>query len=79
VPIAKNPQGLEMSEYLNTPDLHTLTGYVRAKKQACWLRTNGIPYRADGQRVIVSTTHARNWLEGRTVVVSSGMNWAAIK
>lgn len=68
-----------MSEYLNTQDLQMLTGYAHAVKQDGWLRENGIPHRAIGKRVIVSTAHARDWLEGRTVVQSSGMNWAAIK
>jgi hypothetical protein len=68
-----------MSEYLNTTDLNDLTGYARAGKQAGWLRENGIPHRAVGARVIVSTIHARNWLEGRTVVHSPGLNLAGIK
>lgn len=68
-----------MSEYLNDHDLRALTGYKLANKQDGWLRENGIPHRAVGKRVIVSTAHARNWLEGRTVVQSTGMNWAAIK
>ncbi len=68
-----------MSEYLNAQDLHTLTGYARPGKQAEWLKQNGVAHRVDGARVIVAHTHVQRWLEGRTVVSSSGPNWGAIK
>ena len=68
-----------MSEYLAHQDIHTLTGYARPTSQASWLKENGIPHRLDGSRVIVCTLHARNWLEGRTVVRSNGLNLAGIK
>ena len=68
-----------MSEYLSSPDIHALTGYARPGKQAEWLRDKCIPHRVDGQRVIVCAIHARNWLEGRTVVISNGLNLARIK
>lgn len=68
-----------MSEYLNPPDLHTLTGYARPGKQAQWLKDHGIPHRVDGARVIVSHVHVRSWLEGRTVVSSSGIDWSTVK
>lgn len=68
-----------MTEYLGSPELHALTGYARAGQQSEWLKSNGIPHRVDGRRVIVSREHVRNWLEGRTMVVSRGLNTAAIK
>ena len=68
-----------MSEYLNSPELHTLTGYARCTDQGKWLATKGIPHRLDGKRVIVSREHIRGWLEGRTVATSSGLNMAGIK
>ena len=68
-----------MAEFLNQPDLHALTGYARQGKQAQWLKDNGIPHRVDGARVIVASRHVTSWLEGRTVVSSSGPNWSAVK
>ena len=68
-----------MSEFLSTTDLHALTGYARQGKQATWLKDNGIPHRVDGARVIVASRHVTSWLEGRTVVSSSGPNWSAVK
>ncbi len=68
-----------MSEYLSTTDLHRLTGYARPGKQAEWLKTNGVAHRVDGARIIVSSFHAQQWLEGRTVAHSTGPNWGAVK
>ena len=68
-----------MSEFLSITDLHALTGYARQGKQAAWLKDNGIPHRVDGVRVIVASRHVTSWLEGRTVVSSSGPNWSAVK
>lgn len=68
-----------MSEFLSQPELYTLTGYARAGQQSDWLKTKGIPFRQDGRRVIISREHVRNWLEGRTLVTSSGLNLVGIK
>jgi hypothetical protein len=68
-----------MSEYLNSQDLHHLTGYARPGKQAEWLKQSGIPHRVDGSRVIVAHRHVTSWLEGRTVASSVGPNWSAVK
>lgn len=71
-----------MTEFLNSTELHDLTGYARPGQQAEWLKDKGIPFREDGERtkrIIVSREHVRNWLEGRTVVTSSGLNLAGIK
>lgn len=66
-------------EFLTTPELHQLTGYAHADKQTAWLKFRGIPHRTDGRRVIVSRVHVRDWLEGKTVVISSGVNLAGVK
>jgi len=67
------------SEYLSPGELHDFTGYARAGQQTAWLIERGVPHRLDGKRVILSRVHARNWLEGRTVARSNGLNLAAIK
>lgn len=68
-----------MSEFLSQQDLHSLTGFARPTKQAQWLKDQGIPHRVDGARIIVASRHVTSWLEGRTVVSSSGPNWSAVK
>lgn len=69
-----------MSEYLQSPELHDLTGYAHKSRQIEWLAEQGIPYLLDSRnRLIVSREHVRGRLEGRTVVRSMGINFAAIK
>lgn len=68
-----------MNELYAPQELHTLTDYARAGQQAAWLAERGIPHRVDGRRVIVSRVHVQAWLEGRTVVHSTGLNLAGIK
>lgn len=66
-------------EYLDSAELHRLTGFGRARAQAAWLQDKNVPHRQDGRRVIVSRVHVLAWLEGINVVASQGINWAAIK
>ncbi len=66
-------------EYLDSVELHLITGYTRGTAQASWLKEKGVPHRLDGRRVIVSRVHVLAWLEGRNVVASQGINWAAVK
>jgi hypothetical protein len=68
-----------MTEYLPPPELHALTGFARVTAQTGWLASQGIPHKVDGKRVIVSRVHVQSWLEGRTVVRSTGLNLAGIK
>ena len=66
-------------EFLDSVELHLLTGYTRGAAQASWLTEKPIPYRLDGRRLIVSRVHVRAWLEGRYIVSSPGLNLSAIK
>ena len=67
-----------MTEYLSQSELYQLTGYVRGTSQSSWLKDRALPHQTDGQRVIISRTHVKDWLEGRAVI-STGLNLAAIK
>lgn len=69
----------EMSEYLNTQELHQLTGYARSAQQSAWLKFRSIPFKQDGSRIIVSRVHVQHWLEGKPTLVRTGMNIAAIR
>lgn len=68
-----------LSEFLSDDELRELTSYKPSRRQAEWLSEHGIPHRVEGRRVIVSRVHVRGWLEGKTVTVSSGINWGAIR
>lgn len=68
-----------MAEYLDPPEVRSLTGACRFKTQANWLKEQAIPHRVDGRRIIVSRVHVQSWLEGRpTRAASNGPNWAAL-
>jgi hypothetical protein len=67
-----------MNEYLAPAELHTLTDFAHAAKQAAWLKEHGIPHMVDGRRIIVSRLHVQAKLEGKSTPVSSGPNWAAV-
>ncbi|WP_390889487.1 DUF4224 domain-containing protein [Delftia acidovorans] len=67
------------SEYLNTQELHQLTGYARSSGQLEWLRLRGIPFKADGPRIIVSRLHVQRWIEGKPTVSHAGLNVSAIR
>lgn len=66
-------------EFLSPDEVQRLTGQRSRAKQATWLKSEGIPARQDGSRMIVSRVHVRSWLEGRPVVSSNGPNWAAMR
>ena len=68
-----------MSEFLNEFDLYHLTNALSAAKQVSWLKQNGVPFRRDGRRIIVSIAHSRGWLEGKSAPTSGGLNLAGIK
>lgn len=68
-----------MSEFLNQQELHQLTGYARAPSQVEWLRSNGVPHRSSGTRLIVLHSHVRAWVEGKHVATFAGPNWGAVK
>lgn len=68
-----------MSEFLNEFDLYYMTHSLPVAKQVAWLKQHGVPFRLDGKRLLVSSYHARTWLEGRSVPTSSGLNLAGIK
>jgi hypothetical protein len=68
----------QRGEFLDKTELHQLTGAARAPAQAAWLKTEGIPHKVDGKRVIVLWRHVTAWVEGRPVVSSNGPNWKAM-
>lgn len=68
----------QWSEFLDKVEIRALTGAGRREAQERWLAAQGLPYRRDGVRLIVSRHHVRLWLERKHVPQSSGINWSAI-
>lgn len=56
-----------------------MTGEVSPDDQERVLRQDGIPFRRRGKRILVSRFHTREWLSGRTVTPSRGVNFSVVK
>lgn len=70
---------MDAPELMSRDEIRGLTGKAHASAQASWLAEHGLPYRLDGRRVILSRSHVRDWLAGKTVRQSSGINWGAVR
>lgn len=56
---------MSQSEFLDAQELHQLTGYVRRKQRAEWLRARGIPFQDNGRGVVVRRINASAWADGQ--------------
>lgn len=66
-------------ELLSLREVRDLTGVSKPDEQERVLSMDGVPYRRRGERILVSRFHVREWLAGRTVRPSSGVNFALVK
>lgn len=66
-------------ELLSPAEVHSLTGTTNPDEQERILSQDGIPYRRRDKRILVSRFHTREWLAGRTVTPSRGVNLALVK
>lgn len=66
-------------ELLSTAEVRELTGESKPAEQERVLCMDGVPFRRRGERILVSRFHVREWLAGKVVRPSKGMNLAAVK
>ncbi|RYF48186.1 MAG: hypothetical protein EOO27_35945 [Comamonadaceae bacterium] len=67
-------------ELLSPSEVKSLAGDVaNLDEQERILTADGIPYRRRGKRILVSRFHTREWLAGRLVTPSRGVNLALVK
>ena len=66
-------------ELLSPSEIKALTGTTNPDEQERVLQADGIPYRRRAKRILVSRFHTREWLSGRTVTPSRGVNLALVK
>ncbi len=73
--------GTRQSEVLTLQhaELREFTGRARRSDQEAWLRERGIPYRWDGERLLVSRTMADRWLAGGEMVQSREPNLQGVR
>lgn len=67
------------SEFLSAAEVRDLTGAANADAQIEELHRQGLPCKRRGNRVLVSRYHCREWLAGRAVAPSRGINLALVK
>jgi hypothetical protein len=68
------------SEFLAPADVKELTGRAKPDDQEAELKRLGLPCRRPRpNRVLVSRHHVREWLSGRAVAPSRGVNLGAIE
>ena len=67
------------SEFLSAAELKDLTGEAKPDDQEAELKRQGLPFKRRGNRVLVSRFHCREWLSGRAVAPSRGINLAAVR
>ncbi|HWT21674.1 MAG TPA: DUF4224 domain-containing protein [Variovorax sp.] len=71
---------IALSEELLSPsEVKALTGSKNPDEQERILKQDGIPYRRRDRRILVSRFHTREWLAGRAVTPSRGVNLALVK
>lgn len=66
-------------ELLTAAEVRELTGAGKPEDQARTLSQDGIPHRLRGGRVLVSRFHVREWLAGRVVMPSRGVNLSLVR
>ncbi len=66
-------------EWLMPSEVKTLTGVANPDEQEKILERDGIPHRRRGKRILVSRFHTREWLAGRSVTPSRGINLSLVK
>ena len=67
------------TEFLSAAEVKDLTGCAKPDDQEAELLRQGLPFKRRGTRVLVSRFHTREWLSGRAVAPSRGINLALVK
>ncbi len=66
-------------EFLSAVEVRQLTATANPDQQERVLCQDGIPYRRRGRRILVSRFHTREWLAGRPVAPSRGIDLSLVK
>jgi len=67
------------SEFLSAAEVKDLTGCAQPDAQEVELQRQGLPFKRRGNRLLVSRFHCREWLAGRAVAPSRGINLALVR
>lgn len=69
---------LRVDEILTPQEVKRLTDETSPDAQARVLEADGIPFRRRGARLLVSRFIMREWLAGRTVTPSRGVDFSKV-
>lgn len=67
------------TEFLTAAEVKDLTGAAQPDAQEAELQRQALPYKRRGNRVLVSRWHCREWLSGKPVAPSRGINLALVR
>lgn len=68
-----------MAGYLTAKELRELTDYRNRKPQIDWLKSKGLPFKLDDDRLIVMREHIEQWILGNRPNKAGGVNLGAVK
>lgn len=69
----------QAGEFLLPQEIKRLASAEKLDEQEAFLKTQGIPHRRLGKRIVVSREHARAWLTGVVFTPSRGINLGAVR
>ena len=52
---------------LKIEEIRSLTGCARRADQEAWLSSYGVPFRKDGERILIARANAERWLSGQKI------------
>ena len=67
------------SEFLTPDDVRFMTDRAQVRKQCERLTELGVPFHLVGRHLLVSRFHVREWLAGRSVTPSRGVDFSTVR
>ena len=64
---------------LSIEEIRSLTGCARRSDQESWLSLHGVPFRKDGERILIARANAERWLSGQNIPKLAEPNLAAVR
>lgn len=64
---------------LSIEEIRSLTGCARRADQEAWLSSHGVPFRKDGERILIARSNAERWLSGQNIPQMAEPNLSAVR
>ena len=66
-------------ELLDPKEIRKLAGVSKTDEQEAFLKSEGIPHKRRGRRILLSRARVRAWLTGQVFTPSRGVNLGAVR